>query len=769
MLNFISITSNTSNNQELTTPLVPTDNTIVQANIMTTGDQAIVTAFPGGHTPQVLPDQTPVKMLSRLRELSSFNWATTDTGVLYFDDLEHQLRHNAEHADVLQQFALYRSDFKLFVRINTNQFYSGALMVTIWPRRADFGTYRAQRYLLDPVVMSASTQQSAEINVSYPFPQEWLVSVPDDSIDPLNQQLYYCVEVLAPLRANSDTLTDTVKVQIFGAYVNPLLQFNRDAAATAISPLAAAAKLEKTTPTISRQSKMEVTKKKGDSTYKSTISATPAKDAATRGDGTALTFDKVAPTLSSIPILGTIAGSLFDLLKIGTGTVSSLAPTLSALAPLAPLILDKPDSAVDGVRMVVGVGIDNFASDVASIAIPVTHSKDNYSRMVTGLGVRLGNWSLAEYASLPSVVGINTLDATTTTGTIPIVGTPTPLGYLQSRFVSWKSSIKVKMQFFCSAFTSVRLAIYMVPLYDTSSNYDDHIVKIVDIKGDTDVSFVVPWVSATIWQDTDVAPYKLLYRTISPIIGSDNLADPNVCVVTWIAAGADFQVALPANAHAWSPPTEFPLPEVPSAVPLAAGSLRRVARHLKRVKLPDGSEKQSAIQRHFASESFDPIVEGCSFILDNNFTISDVPVTFSDITKAYYETGNLNTMTIYSSDDWEGGTYARCFGVIRGGYRIKFKRSGAPSIGTNVHLNYRTGPPVGGTVYTGRHGVAQCNPDGYQMLSIPWVDKLPFAFKGDTSLTTMYVADTDLNTNSMSIAMRDDVLYGLPVLPLSTF
>lgn len=745
-----------SSEQGLTSLLTPSNNSVVQANITTIGDEAKVPALPTSRSAQTLPEQTPVQMLSRLRELASFTWTTASSGVLFFDDLESLLRTNAEHAPLLKQYRLYRSDFKIFLRINSNQFYSGALMVTLWPTAsAQFGNFLNQRAMLRPVTMSASTQQSCEINVSYPFREEWIYSaIPDAGVD---QRLNLCVEVLAPLIASSDTLTDTLTVQLFAAYVNPVLQLNADASEAPVA-----------------QSKVEITKKIEGGTLKSTVSATPATDANRRQGGMDKSFKEIAPTLSSIPILGTVVGSLFDILKIGVNTVTGLVPVATALAPLAPLLLDKPEVVGDIQRFYGNPCQDQFSSDVAALTTPFTYSKNNYGAMLSGFGVALGHWTLAQYASVPGIAARGTLNTLTTSGDVPLYGAPTALGRLQSSFRYWKGSIKVTFQAFASAFTSVRMAVYLRPFGETSLNFDDHIVKIIDVKGDTVSSFTIPFVHHRAWY-TAAPNFSLHYRLISPIIGNDVALDPSISFVWWTAAGPDAQFAIECPPTTWVMPTTSPLPDPAlsaPALPVPPSKAKRLTRAAPSVKKSFEAEAQSSIQHHFVEEKFPPIVDGCSYTVDNGYAITDVPVTFNDLLKRYrsYD-GALATGfdidNLYFGTDPALSNHAQWlnnFGAIRGGYMIKSRFRDDNETDLIGHVVAVTSVVNNVALPTGSHSI--CGDDGYHCVSFPWIANFPFWFRtGLTGHSHQKLSQLPYGTGAL--AFRDDLVLGLPVLPLT--
>lgn len=740
--------------------MTPSNHSIVQANMSTVGSEAVVSPLPTSRSVQTLPEQTPVRMLSRLRYLTEFSWSTTSSGVLWLGDVENLLRTNLELAPLLAQYRYYRANFKVMIRINSNQFYSGALMVSSWPMYPAMGQYREQRALLTPVTMSASTQQSAEVEIAYGYNREWLRST-DPAAFGVVQPTYVAVEVLSPLVASSDTLTDTITVQVFACYVDPVLQLNADPGDVPVA-----------------QSKIEVTSKIGGKDVKSHFVPTPAKDANLRGNGADRSFSETAPTLSSIPILGTVFGSLFDILKIGVNTVSGLAPTVGALAPLAPLLLDKPEVVVDPTRTFNSVCSDHFTSDTAALAVPVTYSKNNYGTMLSGLGVRLGTWTIAQYAALPGLAKVVSLTNLAPTGAIPTALTPTPLGRCVSMFCFWKASLRITMQAYASAFTSARLAIYMRPTSSTSTNYDDHIVKIIDIKGDTTVSFTVPFVNDLAWYQ-DTPPFTLEYKLLTPIIGNDSALDPTIGLVFWLAGGPDAQFAMERRPDTWSVGASYPLPPLSSSEKVAPPPPSSKTRRLRRVDAPPlpsvpGAVKQSAIQTHFSSASFDPIVDQCSYLIDDGYAMTDVPVTFNDVLKRYrpFVTSISQARDFYQNPDFTEVTHSaflNCFGVVRGGYSVKTRMVGAGE-SDGLAKTWPITTIIGNTHQTWMTWSASS--DGWHCLSFPWMYGRPFYFRSDPNpffnCVQLEAASTDW-FGTCFYAFRDDLELGLPVLPLTGY
>lgn len=750
----------------------PGDNSIVQANLTEMANTLHVEPVDPVPHPLSLPDQTPVQMLSRLRQLAKFNWQVNAPGILWYGDLEDLLRNNDEHSPILKQYRLYRSNFKLAVRINTNQFYSGSLLVTWWTGDRTYGEFRQQRALLNPVVLSASTQQTAEIDIPYAWPQDFLNTFGTFQPNAPSQNLHVVVEVLTPLYPSSPTLPDTLEVQIFGAFRDPLLQFNQDQRNASPPPTAL-----RTAPGVTHQSKMvmniESKGKNGGRKLTSTFAPSPIVDASKRGDGTSVPFSSAAPTLASIPIIGTFAGALFDLLKIGTSTVKDLAPVASSLAPLVPLLLDKPEQLKDTERAYLTVDSDNFASDVADTSVSATFSKKNYLRAMSDSGVKLGTWTLAQYASLPGLLAVSNFSLVDDGYYYEPWDGATPLSQMMYRFNLWKGSVKFKFQFFAGAFTSARLALTLLPYNDlalTPFNPDDYIVRFIEVKGDTTVEVTIPYVAQTTWWDLEQElPFKLQLRLISPITGFDAASDPFLPCAVWISGGDDIQFAnpvyYPLDYDGAAPLGQFINPPPLGVTKLSTASLDKL--RPSATKVAPGVKHQSAIQEDF-HKRFPPIVDDCNFTIDNGRVCSDVPVTFNDLIKRYYKYDGPTPIIRFdqlrssrSMDEW-----LKLFAVFRGGYRVKvaWNEELSPGEIPYAHVGTETAIDDAGTVLGGWNGLMS--------VSLPWNTTVPWMFWDDgggflaNEMFPVVMAPGSHEFGFVMMSCRDDVELGMPVLPL---
>lgn len=740
----------TSDQQTLTQPLSPDHETNVQASISSLSNNEVVGGSPPWKlAPATLPHQTPAEMLKRLKLLTTFTWATTSSAVLYQADLEAAVRALPDFSRILKQYRYYRTGWRLRIRINTNQFYFGALMVSWWPTTTLPGFFRANRAVLNPTIVSASLQESSDILIPYVFPQDWLFTDPTHENDQsrLYQSLQLCIEGLVPLSSTSTTAPDSVEVQVFVSMEDPEVNYNTN---YELSPGGPPPVLH---PKLATRQSVNVSKTIPGGKVQSTFS--PPKDA----DRKALSpskepsFAEIAPTISSIPIIGSVVGGLYDIVKLGTRAVSGLLPAIGTLAPLAPLILDKPESIDEEMRVYQTPAGDQFASDCATICVPVKYSRRNYLSMDSNPAVRMGSWTLARYASIPGLAEHKIFAPNATVVNVPLVGSPTPLGYLQNRFHYWKGSVKVTLMFITSSFTSSRFAISLRPNRNVNiadPAYDPYIVRIVDVKGDTTVSFTIPWVSNTTWRLTNATdgPGNVMHITrITDMTTMDPSIDPYIHMLVWMSGGPDVQFSTPTQ-NSWTTPETFPIDN--------SAPSRRPVRKLK--LHPELAEKQSGVHSTFA-KPFEPIVDSCSYLVDNARVLGDSPVSFDDLLKRfYYQPSPHSTQDLYVTDDTTLGAWTAPFLARRGGYRTKFIAEDPSPM--SVRLTR-----FGGSDLTTAVGESIPGSDGWQCLSIPQVNLLPF-YWSQVPMGQAYELDPDKMTLQY-LSFSDDLQLGFPTLPLT--
>jgi len=127
---------------------------------------------------------------------------------------------------------------------------------------------------------------------------------------------------------------------------------------------------------------------------------------------------------------------------------------------------------------------------------------------------------------------------------------PDYLSYTANMFRYWRGSIKYCLQFFTSPLLSARFRISVLysPLVDINAVNDsgDIVSKVVDVKGDTTVTFTVPYLWDTPYRETYVAgdPDRnlplLTISALSPVVSTASTEAFIYCCL-WRSAGEDFQ------------------------------------------------------------------------------------------------------------------------------------------------------------------------------------------------------------------------------------
>lgn len=770
----------------MTTPVISTTETYVQASINSITDE--VTQSLPSHTSAVpmLPDQTPEALLSRLRLVRSFNWSAASTGVLAVFDLEAALSSDPLLAPILNQFSLYRSDYLIKIRINTNQFYAGAMMVTYWPDTRGIGTYREQRQMFRPVTISLATQQAAEIQIPFLHPSQWLPTPRRRPFSPPNPtSTWICFEVLAPMNLSTPALSDVLEVDVFAQFLNPQVTLNEshypqskvvdsdlpsslrgtnwrtlhqgvkpqsDPTSWEVDadPAPPATKFAHDSGAkVHPQSKRKPRKAPRDlkpepstaarfvteASRAISTSTTPAEDAQKKvenGGNKPVPFTELAPTLSSIPILGDVVGGLFDLIRLGVDAVGTAAPILSAVGPLIPMILDKPETTAETIRVFSTIGTDQFSSDVSSTAIAASCSQNSYLTPIVEPSIAMSNWTLAEYAMLP---GIQFAGPLPTSVNLNLYDGSHPLGYLTRLFNLYRGSTRFHLQFFASAFTTTRVQIAFKGALATTNM--DAINTILDIKGDTVSSFTVPYLQPQVWTNAfedDTAVLNV--QRIAPIVTSDASVTPYVYMVAWISGGPDVQFAQPREVG-WVATQTSPLPVL------------------------DEHKEQSSIWNEFKHGKFSPIVDGCSFVLDNGYAVSDPVVTFADLLKRYQKAvpSVSPNLVLYNELSYNYVHNRQApFLSLRGGYLMKFKSPNA--------VQFLATRSAGGGSAVLTMGWSLPSDAGWHTLAIPYTSPLPWINRYASTRSYIEIPFFTPDENTF-LAYRDDIEVGWPMLPIS--
>jgi len=676
------------------------------------------------------------ELLERTVLVQQISWDTTTApGQLYLVDIDHFLRAFARNWDVLRQFQLYRSDIEVTVRLNTNQFYYGALMISMWPGETT-GQWVDEIAVLEPCVISASSAESVIKTWEYSWPFAWKRT--DDNSNPV----YLQIRNLTELSQAAENIADQITIQVWARFKNMKVSYPKLLSST--PPV-----IEYEAQSSSGKLKVKKPKKK--------LSNHPTDSAG--GDFATIVEDAItAVAAEGIHSLGgLISGGVGDLLGMMA-------------------FLDKPDETDPQKPVINEASRDLFLVDVGDSNVSVSVYRDRYVDPGKTRMPMSAPWTISKYAQIPGLKAFIDFTTAHTSWTLNLMGNlvnptdlRTPLDYAFYNSHMWRGSVKVMFQFFTSAFISARLVVQYInavefPGYDT--DYTNGLSRVINVKGDTVETITLPWLSAVWWSSKALPQIKI--SLISDIASSSPVLDAKIFGIMWVAGGDDIQFAYPRIVQdtEWkyrTPPTEFPI--------------------LKRIKDdPIIYEPQAAIQSMFETMDFPPIAENCMYDVDNGYCTNEVLGLVTDICKRYSvmppnDTFNQDILDGGCLDNWypapvagvQYGTWDAFRRTYYGAWRAAFLfRSGGyrwrqyqTAVGAEKTWNIQssTDVPTYGTTY--------CTPfDTTARLTVPQVMQTPFGQLGipNTELSIVRAA-TDFPNVVTYIAARDDLQLGYPILP----
>jgi hypothetical protein len=670
-------------------------------------------------------------------------WSVFDLdGELFRVDVDKFLREFARNAAILEQFLYYRADIEVTLRINSNQFYAGAIAVTLFPSNFT-GNRFDERMMLDPVVISASSAEAVIKKWDYMWPFAWKPTKSGElSVDAYPTNMV--VDVLVPLLRAHPEIPDTVEVQVWARFVNIQLSNPKEPDA----------------PAWVKKEKIQAQSATGKLTVQvpgSSSASHPAADSSAVGGGTL--GGLLAP-------VGAVVSSVMSDAEQAVDSVASFVT--NPLGSLVGLLagFDKPDRAEAHTPIIIDAAVDMYNADVADSNVSVGLYKARYVDPGSGRMPMSKDWTISEYARIPGLrenaareyvnegdfVEYDLIRQAASALTARI-----PLDFAVWSSELWRGSIKICLMFFCSTFTSARFALTFINSDDSGGtfppDYSYGVSKVINVKGDTIDTTTLPWLS-TAWWDPGKVP-KIKLEMITPVTSVDVALNTKISVLLWVAGGEDIQFAwprIPADGD-WAWNGAAPAEEIKSQS--APGSIFQ--------------------------KTFPPIAENVSYDIDQGYAHNESIGPISDLMKRYSvlkTTANTDStfrgqvMDIQPDPD-ASATYANWYAFRRtlfGNWRSAFLfRSGGYRY--RKYLTTNTGfwtiqTTIGGktsdvTTYEPPH-------DGTVRLTIPQLSVYPFAMLTDT-FNVGYIdiaGSADTSDDRAYLAARDDVQVGYPILPI---
>jgi len=722
-----------ANSQQHLTAMAPTSNFTTPA--MTFGDVGITVDHDyGGHSGQSnsVGEFNETQLLERQTLIAEFDWAITDvvsTGDSWqtFDLLDN-LFNTARNQAVLEQFGYFRADIECTVRLNSNQFYFGALMATVVPT-GNTGQTMEERSVLDPMTISASSAESAVKTWHYSFPDAWLTQ--GRSFSSTNYPVYLNVDVLCPLTQANAAMPDHISVFVWARFVNVKLAYPHPSAESSKS-LATMMTSLPSYPTVKRSK---------------------ARSIAHPADDTGGSVDEVVEAVRNV--------TLGDL----TGAATKLFSGLSGF------MFDKPDQYEAHMPVIQEPSTDLFITDIPDSNPYYGMYKDHYLDPGIGRMPLTRDFTVSEYAQIPGLRATNVVFTAKNDNALFNLASKTPLtnndqflipfdyAVLSSRL--HRGSVKVHLQFFTSAFFSGRFSVQVGNVNDYATpfslpDYTSGISRVVNVKGDTTDSFLVPYLDSKWWEKGSQAQ-QLFINLESDITSTETAQDPIIRLAVWISAGDDHQFAFPrvVQQAEWATPVGLPVAES------SIGSIFK--------------------------DSFPPIVPNAVYNIDQGYCNNETLTTVSSICKRYspllyveFPASFNEAMVDLDNDGSLSGTKLReynafrntnfgnwraCFLFRSGGTRWRWYAPSVPSwIGIQWGLEY--------TVPDSPEDILRVGNDLVGRVTLPQLDAYPYKMLTSTAsgdaLYSYFVLGTSAittSTTAMYVAARDDLQFGFPILP----
>jgi hypothetical protein len=691
------------------------------------------------------------RLLERMAFLNESTWSVSDVeGQLYRTNVLLALSNVPRNRDILNQFRYFRANVELTFRINTNQFYYGALMLTLFPTNAT-GNRFDERAVLDPTIISASSAESVVKTWKYSFNRAWLPTDPA-RLGPL--PVYFHVDVACPLQRAKADMPDTISIQMWARFTDIELSYP-----------------DVDIPALMKEDDVEGQSNNGPMPrvkYASkSKSKHPAEDSASGNN----TVDNAIEAISSVTI-GDAAQGVKSLASFVTDNWGSITTALGFL-------FDKPDREVCQNPMIIDGSIDLYAADIPDTNVCMTMYKSRYVDPSVGRMPMTKNWTISDYARIPGLrmpmftftaqnqqVDIECIQVHPTNDTYKI---PLDYAYLSSR--QWRGSIKVFLQFFTSSFISARFVVQyrnqgVSSVYPT--DFAAGLSRVINVKGDTLDTFTLPWLDEIWWSENREPAFQI--ECLSRIASTDTVTNPQIQMLVWVAGGDDIQFAYPRvpQATEWSnvPPAELRL-----TAERDKGKEREIEK--------DDVEAQAAIGSVF-QETFPPIGENTYYDIDRGYCTSEVLGPITDMCKRYSPMpiltppqSGFNGFTldqdVTSADDVGRAVYAfrntyfgawRCCFLFRsGGWKWRSFRD--PNDRSRWRLNNQGIRQLWGTEYMSPL-------DGVCRLTIPQIGPYPYGMlrypNGQFVLAGVGAVTVD-ELHPEFLAARDDLQFGYPILP----
>lgn len=713
---------------------------------------------------------TDNEIVERMAHLHDEAWAITDpVGLLHTMDIDKALREIPRNADVFRQYRYYRGDIEVTVRMNTNQFYYGALMVTLYPGGTTIGPKLDTRAVLDPTIISASCGESVIKEWQYQWPLAWKPTS-GSIVDLLPTTL--SLDVVAPLTAGKASMPSAITVQIWARFKNVKLSYP-----FYIPGQMKRSESKKTTVIYGERCD-------GDESHSakggSPIVIYPQKEQSYHPrkkykgkEEPANTLDKAVKAVESITI------------KDAWDGISSLVSTAATyLGEAASFILDKPNLEVSQMPTNIEGCQDLFTTDLPDTNVSVGMHHGKYVDPGPDRMPMSKDWTISQYAQIPGLrIPLQTFTAEgQSVNTFLVMSHPTtstyriPLDWAWLNAMQYRGSIRVCLMFFTSSFISARFVVQYINGNEYpagfATDYDDGISRVINVKGDTTDTFMCPWLARNWWGR--VPEGQISVTCDSVIASADTSVSPKIYMIMWVAGGEDIQFAFPRQVRPgeWGPSTSITDPNGTTPSPW------------------NGDESHTAVGKIF-KEKFCPMTENCFYDIDSGFCTSEQLGSVAEISKRYSlilpVSGGSDTQTFGFAwkqlDDYAAwgvtnaynsylrfrrsffGQWRAAFFFRSGGYRWRYYSADGTKYLWSIVSDLGGTREVYGSLYPSAY-------DNVARLTVPQNNEAPFQYLGTIIANNGLDIQNEIGTVPpvtsqyiTMIAAGDDEQYGLPILP----
>jgi hypothetical protein len=559
----------------------------------------VTTALPGflnlDKISNPFPDQTPHMLLNRTYLIDTFDWIPGLATKNY--RFPQQLLTNPVIKSALSPFTYFRAGYKIQIKLNSTPYHQGALMVSSSPCSTNHLLSLLNNSGFNPIVLSASVQDSCTIEQPYINPTPWMSTTPSSPES-------YAIGATTIQELNTLISTQTgvpvlVPVSVYASLTNVQTAGFRQPVAAPFQ--AQSARNWRKTVSLQDDSTWPTSKSNEASTKQE-------KGIATKSTGKII--GGISEVVKLIPVVG-------DIWKPIAGFIKTFAGNLDKPNNTSAINYFKNDSLqyqnlVTGLSNCetftmypnVSVCPSNFGLDCSDMsvsalaAIPMLHSQFFFQHAADKKSISVH--VMAPYIS-----------------DYPMQSDPDFLSFTAAAFQYWRGSIKYLFHFVSSGFYSTRFRITYANETPTIVN-GDLPQLIVDVKGDTITEFTIPYLWPTFWRTTGLPRVdfpKIYIEMLSDISGPSLPSEPLIYLNVWRAAGEDIEFSLLKNA------TFVPGDVLPATI---------ISSDLTSSKL--AFQAQTSPFTRF-KKSFAPVIEGSAYSLEMGNCMPEVGLSIKDCTR----------------------------------------------------------------------------------------------------------------------------------------